>query len=327
MQSKNSDIVNRVIAESATKREAVEVVDWFSDSIEGQQFLSDMIDRDAYLMESDPHTGVSFNPMQSDLLYARVEKKISNNRFRRISLRVAAVILPLIFMIGFGWYLNARTSLFEEPAYTELYIPKGETARIFFQDGTEVFINADTRIRYPERFGLRKRDVWLDGEAYFNVASAKKRPFIVHTQNTEVNVLGTSFNVNSYRENDKIRVVLDDGKVAFRTQQHSYAMLPGQQLVYDKVTGAITLQNLMHPSNLSLWKNRVIYFYDTPLAEVMSVLERQFNVTFNLQSADALKYSYTLTTKHATLERVLNELQKIAPVKFSVMEDQIQVSM
>jgi ferric-dicitrate binding protein FerR (iron transport regulator) len=83
----------------------------------------------------------------------------------------------------------------------------------------------------------------------------------------------------------------------------------------------------MHPSNLSLWKNRVIYFYDTPLAEVMSVLERQFNVTFNLQSADALKYSYTLTTKHATLERVLNELQKIAPVKFSVMEDQIQVSM
>jgi len=109
MQIKDSDIVKKVISENATKNEAKNVIDWFSASIEGQQFLSDMIDRDAYLMEADPHTGLSFTPMQSNLLFARIEKKINNNRIRRVSLRVAAVLFPFLLMIGFGWYLNSRT--------------------------------------------------------------------------------------------------------------------------------------------------------------------------------------------------------------------------
>jgi len=326
MQIKDSDIVKKVISENATKNEAKNVIDWFSASIEGQQFLSDMIDRDAYLMEADPHTGLSFTPMQSNLLFARIEKKINNNRIRRVSLRVAAVLFPFLLMIGFGWYLNSRTSLFEGTTYAELYIPKGEDGRVIFQDGTEVFLNADTRIRYPERFGLLKREVWIDGEAYFNVASNNRRPFVVHTQNTAVKVTGTSFNINSYRDSDKIRVVLDKGKVAFETEQSSYAMLPGQQIEYDKITGKITLQNLMHPSNLSLWKNNVIFFYDTPLAEVMKVLERKFNVEFNVQDQDVLSYSYTITTKQSSIDSVMRELQKIAPVKFHLMDNQVHVS-
>jgi len=122
------------------------------------------------------------------------------------------------------------------------------------------------------------------------------------------------------------RVVLDKGKVAFETEQSSYAMSPGQQIEYDKITGKITLQNLMHPSNLSLWKNNVIFFYDTPLAEVIKVLERRFNVEFNVQNQDVLNYSYTITTKQSSIDSVMKELQKIAPVKFHLMENQVHVS-
>lgn len=327
MQIKDHHIVKKIIAESGSKNDAPAIVDWFSGTIEGQQFLSDMIDRDAYLMEADPHTGKSFTPMQSELLYTRIEKRISFNRVRKLSLWVAAVLLPFLLLIGFGWYLNTRTSLFEGTTYTEVYIPKGEDARLFFQDGTEVYLNADTRIRYPERFDLFKREVWLEGEAYFNVTSNNKRPFVVHTQNTAVKVTGTSFNINSYRENDKIRVVLDEGKVAFETEQSSYAMLPGQQIEYDKITGKITLQNLMHPSNLSLWKNKVLYFYDSPLSEVLNVLERRYNVQFNLLTPEALTYSYTLTTRHQSLDSVLLEMQKIAPVRFTVRDSGVDVSL
>ena len=124
------------------------MVEWFSSSIEGQQALSDMIDRDAYLMEGDPHTGRSFTPLQSDLLFSNIERKIRLRQIRKQTLRVAAVLLPLLLITGFGLYINSRTSLFEGTTYTELYVPKGEDARIFFQDGTEVFLNADTRIRY-----------------------------------------------------------------------------------------------------------------------------------------------------------------------------------
>lgn len=318
--------MKKVIAENASKREAREVVEWFSDSIEGQQYLSDMIDRDAYLMEGDPNTGQSFTPLQSDLLFTRIERKIRFSHIRKLSLRIAAVLLPFILIVGIGWYVNSRTSLFEGTTYTELYVPKGEDARIFFQDGTEAFLNGDTRIRYPERFGLLRREVWLEGEAYFNVKENKRRPFEVHSQNTTVEVLGTSFNVNSYRESDKIRVTLDEGSIAFHTQHNGYTLSPGQQAEYDKITGRLVVTNLMHPSNVSLWKDNVLYFYDSPLAEVISVLERRYNVEFNLLNDEALTYSYTLTTKQTTIDEILVELQKIAPVKFNHQGDKVYVS-
>jgi ferric-dicitrate binding protein FerR (iron transport regulator) len=172
-----------------------------------------------------------------------------------------------------------------------------------------------------------RREVWLDGEAYFNVKENKRRPFEVHSQNTTVEVLGTSFNVNSYRENDKIRVTLDEGSIAFRTQHNGYTLAPGQLAEYDKITGQLVVTNLMHPSNLSLWKNNVLYFYDSPLSEVISVLERRFNVEFNLLTPEALAYSYTLTTRHQSLDSVLLEMQKIAPVTFNHQENKVYVSL
>lgn len=326
MQSSDKNIINRVIAESASKEEAVEVVDWFSSTVEGQQCLSDMLDRDAYLMENEPDLGKSFTPLQSDLLYKRIDRNIYQNRFRKNLLKVVAVLLPILLLSGLGFYLNRQTDLFSGTTYSEVYVPKGEDARIFFQDGTEVFLNADTKIRYPNRFGLRKREIYLEGEAYFNVASNRSRPFVVHAQHTETEVVGTSFNVRAYGNSNTIEVVLDEGRTAFHVHQNSYPMLPGQKIEYDKSTGRITLRNLINPSNASLWKKNVLHFYDTPLAEVIKELERRFDVQFHVQDAAALNYSYTLTTKQPGIENVLKELQKISPVKFMIKGDIITVS-
>ncbi len=320
-------LMNRVIGETSTKEEAQEVVEWFSTTIEGQQHLADLLDKDAYLNESDPSIGKSFTSVQSDKLFRRIDREISNNIYKRKLLRVAAVVIPLLIVSLIALYINTQTSVFEGVKYTELYIPMGEDARIFFQDGTEVYLNSGTRIRYPDRFGLRKREVFLDGEAYFNVASNSKRPFIVNAQSTFIEVSGTSFNVNAYSDNEIIKVVLDKGKTAFHEQTNSYSMAPGQQLEYNRVTGKTTLFNLSKSSNASLWKNDILYFYDTPLEEVVKVLERKYNVHFQLQSPEALKYSYTLISKYSNLESVLAELQKIAPVKFEKKEDNVFVTM
>lgn len=278
-------------------------------------------------METLPDEGKSLSPLQSDHLYKKIEKTIYEKRVRSITRKVAAILLPILLIGALGYFFFDQTALFSESTYAELYVPKGEDARLFFQDGTEVFLNADTRIRYPEKFGLRKREVWLDGEAYFNVAPNKRRPFVVNTQNTRTTVTGTSFNVNAYSDSETIQVVLDEGKTSFQVQQSSFPMLPGQQIEYDKTTGRTTLHNLVRPSNASLWKKNVIYFYDTPLIEVIKVLERKYNVTFLVQSVDALNYSYTLTTKHPTIDGILQELQKIAPVTFNRREDKVYVSL
>lgn len=325
--SANSNLINRVVNESSTKEEAKDVVEWFSSTIEGQQHLADLLDKDAYLMECDDSTGKSFTPVQSDILFRKIDREIAKNSFRRNSLRVAAVFIPFLLLSLFTLYLSTQTSLFEGGKYTELYIPKGEDARIFFQDGTEVYLNSDTRIRYPNRFGLRQREVFLDGEAYFDVANNSKRPFIVNAHNTSVRVTGTSFNVNAYSESEIIQVVLDEGRTSFHVKESSYTMAPGQQLEYNKTTGRTLLYNLSRPSNASLWKKNIIYFHDTPLDEVLKVLERKYDVKFHLQSPAALNYTYTLITKYSDIDSVLYELQKIAPVAFECREENVYVSL
>jgi len=327
MHATGNDMINRVIRDSATKEEAENVANWFSSTIEGQQFLSDMLDKDAYLLEADPSLDDSLTPLQSDHLYKKIEKIIYEKHLRRKIFKVAAVLLPLLLIATLGYFFNDHADLFHETTYSELFVPKGEDARLIFQDGTEVFLNADTRIRYPEKFGLRKREVWLDGEAYFNVISNHKRTFVVHAHNTRTVVTGTSFNVKAYRESEKIQVVLDEGKTSFHVLQSSISMRPGQQIEYEKNTGKISLYNLVRPSNASLWKKNVIYFYDTPLTEAMKTLERKYNVEFLVQSPEVLEYSYTLTTKQATIDEVLDELHKISPVNFKHQGNKIFVSM
>lgn len=328
MQPSKRDTINRVMAEIATKKEGKEVVNWFASSIEGQQHLSDMMDRDAYLMESDPYAGHSLSLDQSDRLFKQIGKEIKNNRFRRVALKVAAVLLPIAIISGFALFFGGKTDLWGETVYSEIYIPKGEDGRIFFQDGTEVYLNADTRIKYPERFGLgKKREVYLDGEAYFNVKSNHRKPFVVHAQGTRTEVLGTSFNMSAYSDNHSVQVVLDEGKTSFHVNSRSYPMLPGQMIEYDKTTSRVTLSNLMHPSRASMWKQSILCFNDTPLAEVIKTLERRYDVQFHVKEPEALVYSYTLTTRQPNIEGVLEELQKISPVRFMVEGNVITVTL
>lgn len=304
------------------------MANWFSSTIEGQQHLSDMLDRDAYLMETESLTHNSLSEVRSDRLFKRIDNKIMDNRLRKVSLRAAAILLPLIIITGFSLFVANQRDLWGGITYSEIYVPKGEDARVFFQDGTEVFLNADTRMRYPDRFGLwKKREVYLDGEAYFNVKSNHRKPFIVHAQNTKVEVLGTSFNVNAYSNNSTVKVVLDEGKTHFQVNANSYPMLPGQQIEYDKNTSRTTLRNLMHPSRASLWKQNTLYFYDTPLAEVIKVLERRYDVQFHVNAPEALEYSYTITTRQADINGILQELHKIAPVRFKTEGNSIVVAL
>ncbi|HBX44936.1 MAG TPA: anti-sigma factor, partial [Porphyromonadaceae bacterium] len=314
MQSPDKEIIRKVIAETGTRKEAGNVLEWFSSSMEGQQCLSDMLDRDAYLLETATASDLPECP--SDKIFSTISGKMRRQTLKARVLRVAAVVIPLAFIIGFAAYLDTELQLFGPVQYSDLYVAKGESARICFQDGSEVYLNADSKIRYPKKFGWRKREVFLEGEAYFKVASNKRKPFVVHTGDSHINVLGTSFNVNAYSDEDVIQVTLDEGKVIFHTPQNGYSIVPGQQVVYHKSDGKASVQHLPNATTESLWKEGVIYLHDTPLVDVMRMLERRYDVSFELRNSSALKYSYSLISRQPSLTEILDELQKIAPVKF-----------
>jgi ferric-dicitrate binding protein FerR (iron transport regulator) len=318
----STEICKKVVDDIASREDAKAAVDWFSSSIEGLHHLSEMIDRDIYLLEDEPVPDIS--SYKSQLMLLRINNSIREKRLKRRLLRVVAALVPFIIFVGFGIYLNIQTGIFSTPVYTEIHIPNGEKARILFQDGSEVFLNADTRISYPQKFGLWRRNVHLQGEAYFNIASNRRR-FVVHLGDMSVEVLGTSFNVNARENSDNVSITLDEGEIVFNTPINSYSLSTGQEVVHNRVTGESHILALARTSNRSLWKSGIIFMDNMPLTNVLEVLERRFDVRFDVKDADALRYSYTLTSRQNSVEGVLEEMQRIAPVRFRRAGDRIEV--
>ncbi|HHV85979.1 MAG TPA: FecR family protein [Petrimonas sp.] len=318
--------IEKVISGTSTKENAREVADWFSSSVEGQQYLSDMLDKDAFLMEEEPEDFQNtISPYRSDVLLSKINRQIVRKKTIRLALSVAAVLLPLILITGFMVQLSNRYDLFGNSRYSEIYVPKGEKMQILFQDGSRAYLNSDTRLRYPEKFALLNREIFLEGEAYFQVASNKKRPFIVNTGETSVKVLGTSFNVNAYKDNKEIRVVLDEGEILFAARNNEYRLNPGQKFIYNTDNKQLYLVNVRNSGEESLWKSNYIRLNDTPLRETLEILDRKFNIPFKVIDNKALAYSFNLLSEDKSLNYILSELEKIAPVKFVEVNDTINV--
>ena len=319
-------ILHKVINGQSSANNAERVVDWFSSTIEGQHALSDLIDQDAYLMEEQPNEELAITPFQSSKVYDEIERTIKRKKLKRVSWRVAAVMIPFLFLLGGGLYIHRYLDLNAPITYIEKHVAKGSKMHIVFQDGSEAILNADTKIKYPSKFKLSKREVFIDGEGYFKVATNKHKPFIVNTADARITVLGTSFNVAAYSSSESVAVTLDEGSIVFNTKESEYKLNPSQQLIFNTRNKEQVIKNLNNSTNNSLWVENILYLKDTPLKQVIEKLERRFDVDFSILDSEALTYSYTITTSAKTLEEILVELEKIAPVRFTLREGIFEIS-
>lgn len=327
MERPDKEIINKVLESTSSKQEATDVVDWFANSIEGQNYLSESMDRDFYLMEESANQSDLISPVQSAKILANINKATQRKKISNLLFKIAAILIPFVFIISMSIYLTAQVGLFGNSNYSEIYVPKGETMTILFQDGSQAYLNSDTKMSYPEKFGFKNRKVFLEGEAYFDVSSNKRRPFIVETDKTLVTVLGTSFNINAYSNDDLIEVVLDEGEVVFGVDKRNYALLPGQKATYNKVDGLTSIANMKKSLEESIWRDNVLHFSNTPLYDVVKTLNRRYDIRFVIENPAALEYTYTLTSKQTTIEDILLELEKITPVKFVFTDNIVHVNL
>lgn len=318
--------IEEVLAGVATPEDAKYVSEWFATE-EGSDYLESAMTRDSEWMKSETADLYVNHPIPSHKMLEQIRKNIRIKQWKRISFRVAAVLIPIIFIIGFYMQLSSRVDIFGTPEYEEIVVAKGERIQMVFQDGTKVYINSDSKLRYPKKFALSSREVFLEGEAYFEVTKNKHRPFVVNLNGPAIQVLGTSFNVQDYPENKDIIVCLDEGHINLTLpSEKKYPVQPGEKLIYNKENNKCTISRMDDMQRMSIWKQNVIVFKDTPLSEVMKVLNRWYNVDFRVEDNRALTYQYTLTSENMLLEKVLMDLEKIAPVKFDYNEDKKEVS-
>ena len=173
----------------------------------------------------------------------------------------------------------------QQEALNQLIIPYGKNSEILLADGTKVYLNAGTRLVYPEQFTGSKRQVFLSGEAFFEVSHDPEHPFIVKTSDLSVEVLGTHFNVSAYPSDNIIETVLTEGKVVLQKNKSGLfekktELVPNQLASFDKRTSESTLR-FVDVENYVSWKDQILKFESSDLFHVLSKVERYYNIRFS----------------------------------------------
>lgn len=264
----------------------------------------------------------------------RVETIIRNKQIRRKKILnrvagIAAVLLPLIILVYISHqYLQLRNSVTNQQSiYTSVVAPKGAQSQIDLPDGTQVWLNAGSSIRYANTFGQGDRNIVLSGEACFDVVSNKALPFIVSAGDLKIQVLGTQFNVKAYEQLDNIKVTLMEGSVSLQNvlENKSFMLKPMETAIYSKHQHdtKIVKDNSFQANG---WTNGYIIFNGELFEEIAFMLEQQFNVTINIERDSLKKRQFKGDfTKHETIERIFNVMATDGQFNYRISGKHIDV--
>ena len=176
--------------------------------------------------------------------------------------------------------IAGSTSLGQTPL-SRLVVPNGSTGSVVLVDGTKIWANSGTVIVFPEKFEDRKRQIYVEGEAYLEVAPDKQKPFLVQTKRYEVKVLGTSFNVSSYSSEPNPAVVLVSGQVEMNHNGQKIQMEPNEKV---EINNGNILKTSVRANDYISWRNGILTFRNEPLLNVLQKLSRYYNLELQHQT-------------------------------------------
>ena len=202
---------------------------------------------------------------------------------------VASIAALLLVTFGLYFTLSLLKSWNAPISYQQVSVPSGELKELVLEDGTRLWLNSKSSLKYPLKFNGREREVYLDGEAYFEVAHNDKQPFVVHTGELKTRVLGTIFNIVAYQDHAEVKVVLLSGKVEVMKEDdlnevNPLILQPKQVAKYQKGDQALSKSDINDTNQYSAWKDGKLIFDETLLNEVLDRLSVSYNVRFVLKN-------------------------------------------
>jgi transmembrane sensor len=245
------------------------------------------------------------------------------NKFVYYLVRIAAILfLPLLLTSLSLYFLNNSSGIIT--SYAEIHSLFGTRTAFFLPDGSTGWLNGGSSLKFPTQFGNKKREVELSGEAYFNVITNHKKPFIVSTGNIDVKVYGTSFNVMAYSDEKITEVTLERGQVEvfkkINNLNKSIGVLkPNESLIYNQLSDSSKVLSINSSENLS-WIDGKLSFKYEPFEEVVRKINRWYNVNIVVKDKLLDSYIYYGTFKDETLEEVLNLLHFTAPIRYKSID-------
>lgn len=213
----------------------------------------------------------------------------------------------------------------DQVLYNTVKVPIGGEYQLTLADGTKVWLNSDSQIKYPVQFNQEKRKVWIAGEVYFDVAHDKNKAFVVDVKDVEIEVLGTEFNIEAYHDQKSIVTTLVEGSVKLRKESESVIIEPNQQAVISEGEDQFVVNDVV-ASNYALWKDGVFFFEDTDLESIIEKLERWYGIKVFYMNPSVKEKRFSIEVKrYESIDKVLDILSRTNKVHFDIKSNVITV--
>jgi len=277
---------------------------------------------------------------QKTSLFVSIKESFQNKRLNKktvisglLVFRKIAASVAIILGIGAAFFYSNYSTQNDhnEPliSLVEKANPKGQKSTIFLNDGSKIVLNSSSKISYPETFGSKERVLKLEGEAFFDIANDKKRPFIIQTGKIFTTALGTSFNIKSTLLSDKIKVSLLTGSVRVELRDNGSSaeeiLVPGDQITFSTTDKELRKHSFKSEEILA-WKDGIIYFKDATVKEIISELENWYGVQFEVKNKPEKDNYFSGEFNNQSLENVLTSLSFSKGFKYKIKDKKIIIN-
>ena len=318
------DILIRYITKQATPLEIKGVETWYTSDYANKKELEDLY---LIIQATEKAKMMRRINIEQSLITCKQNIKERAKKQKRVYLyktvqRIAAILLIPVLVLSI--VLATRST--KNTQLVEVHSNSGAVSLFELPDGSKIWLNAGGSLRYPTAFENDVRIVELTGEAYFEVAKNPNKPFIVETTNQySVRVLGTSFNVSAYNDDDNIETTLVEGSVELNIKHSNGKIItkllePNEKSVYSIKNKTLSISTVDTKFDTG-WRNGQLMFKDTPMQDVFKTLERHYNVVFYIQNKEAIKGTITANFKDEELPQVMEYLQLAVGIEYKMGEN------
>jgi ferric-dicitrate binding protein FerR (iron transport regulator) len=257
-----------------------------------------------------------------NILRSRNEKEQKRNLLIRLS-KYAAIFLFFMCISGVVGYYISESSKVSENSFSEIIVPKGQRSAVVLPDGSKVQLNSDTHLKFV-KFDAHHRIVRLEGEGYFDVTHDLSRPFTVETTTSQIEVLGTSFNVTSYQDDSSMTTYLSSGKVKISDQSGNIILNPSEAYTYNKVTHEST-KRIISNQRYSSWTRGIMVIEKETIGALAKRIERRFNVKVVFGDNEVQSHVYTGTIGDQDLNTILKALEFASSINYKRNGDTVSL--
>ena len=302
---------------------------YIHDNMSGDDFESDKaIEIHAYkesrrIEELSNHVTFLRNLDTSDKAWSKFKSTIKP-KIRSLEFLKFAAAIVLSFLIGaLMLYFVSNRNFNEEMA--SINCPRGQITSMSLFDGTTVWLNSETKLRYSSNFNNGNREVFVEGEAYFDVAKNPHSTFIVNVGNSQIKVHGTIFNVKAYPIDSLIETTLVEGTVEFVDGKNSVLLKPNEQLTLENRTRKLEKEHVDVSETLG-WKEGKVYFENKRMSKIIEQLERWYDAEFIFNEEEIAGYNFTgVINKEKSIVYNLKLIQLTNKINFKYKDGKIYI--